>query len=134
MRCTFRVLLIVLAAAPSGQGQGAARRFTTIDALRQVPGFYHLQNVLLRGEIVENGTRLMLRADEQEMRVLLDPGVSTKKGPVEVRGVLIDVGRLEPSDPRATGIAEGREADRWPHPGEELVLRLNGMAEAQAPT
>ena len=72
MRRTFQALLIVLAAASSGQGQGAARRFTTIDALRQFPGFYHLQNVLLRGEIVENGTRLVLRSDEQEMRVLLD--------------------------------------------------------------
>lgn len=132
MRRTFQALLIVLIAASSGEGQGAARRFTTIDALRQFPGFYHLQNVLLRGEIVENGTRLVLRSDEQEMRVLLDPGTSTRKGPVEVRGVLIDVGRLEPSDPRASGIAEGRDAERWPRPGEELILRVNGITEAQA--
>ena len=129
-RLALRTLLFVLVAATSGQTQTGARRFTTIDALRQFPGFYHLQNIQLRGEIAENGTRLMLRSDEQDMRVVLGEGVTTKKGPVEVRGILFDLGRLEPTDPRVSGLAEGRDADRWPRPGEELILRVTSIIEA----
>ena len=130
----LRALLIVLVAASVCEGQASARRFTTIDALRQFPGFYHLQNVLLRGEVVEDGKRLMLRADEHDIRIVMGDGAAAKKGLVEVRGVLFDVGRLEPSDPRVTGIAEGREADHWPKPGEELILRVASVSEAQTAT
>jgi len=133
-RLVLRPLLIVLAATCISDGQTASRRFTTIDALRQFPGFYHLQNVLLRGEIAEDGKRLMLRADEHDIRIVMGDGAATKKGLVEVRGVLFDVGRLEPSDPRVTGIAEGREADHWPKPGEELILRATSVSEAQTAT
>lgn len=127
----LRTLLIVLVAVTSGFGQSPARRFTTVDALRHFPGFYHLQNVLVRGEFVEDGKRMMLRSDAADLRVVIGEGVSAKKGPVEVRGVLIDVGRLEPADPRLTGIADGRDAERWPRPGEELVVRATGVSEAE---
>jgi hypothetical protein len=136
-----RALLIVLVtasvcdlAAAQARGGGATRRFTTIDALRQFPGFYHAQNVMLRGEIVEDGKRLMLRADEHDIRIVMAEGAAAKKGLVEVRGLLYDVGRLEPSDPRVSSIAEGREADHWPKPGEELILRVSTVSEAQAAT
>ena len=131
-RAALPALLIVLLAGSSGLGQGPGRRFTTIDALRQFPGFYHLQNVLIRGEFAEDGKRLLLRSEAHEMRVVLSDGAAMKKGPVEVRGVLVDVGRLEPSDPRLTGVAEERDAERWPRPGEELVLRVNGVADAES--
>ena len=133
-RIAPRALLIVVCAASVCEAQGTARRFTTIDAVRQFPGFYHLQNVLLRGEIVDNGPRLMLRADEHDVRIVMGEGAAAKKGAVEVRGVLYDLGRLEPSDPRVTGIAEGREADHWPRPGEELILRVTSVTEAQTAT
>ena len=134
------LLIVVLAAsvcdvaAAQARGGGATRRFTTIDALRRFPGFYHLQNVLLRGEIVEDGKRLMLRADEHDIRIVMSDGASAKKGLVEARGVLYDVGRLEPSDPRVSSIAEGREADHWPKPGEELILRVSSVSDAQTAT
>jgi hypothetical protein len=126
----FRVLLIVLVAAGAARPQTApTRRLTTIDSLKQYPGFYHLQNVLLRGEIAEAASRLQLNADDQSIRVLLGEGTSAKSGAVEVRGVLIDVGRLEPGDPRVGGFAEGRDADRWPRPGEELFVRTSSISE-----
>ena len=128
-RLALRVLLIVLVVAGSAWPQAPTRRLTTIDALKQFPGFFHLQSVLLRGEIDDATPRLQLKADEQAIRVLLDEGVATKKGAVEVRGVLIDVGRLEPGDPRVGGFAEGRDADRWPRPGEELFVRVSAVAE-----
>jgi len=139
-RVAVRTLIVLVAvsacSAASAQvrGGGSGRRFTTIDALRQFPGFYHLQNVLLRGEVVEDGKRLMLRADEHDIRIVMADGAAAKKGLVEVRGMLYDVGRLEPSDPRLSGIAEGREADHWPKPGEELILRVSSVSESETAT
>jgi hypothetical protein len=131
MRLALRALPLVLLAAISADAQSGSRRFTTIDALHQFPGFYHLQNVQLRGEIEENGKHLVLRSDTNEIRVVLGDGVTTRKGAVEVRATLVDLGRLEPTDPRATGLAEGRDADKWPRPGEELILRATSVVDAQ---
>ena len=111
---------------------GSARRLTTLDALRQFAGFYHLQNVVLRGELVAEGTGLVLRSDAQEMRVQLAEGVRMANGAVEVRGTMVDIGRLERGDPRLGTFAEGRdESSSWPRPGEELFLRLANVTEAQ---
>jgi hypothetical protein len=121
-------LLCLVAVAASAQP--APRRLTTIDALRRFPGYYHLQNVLLRGEFAEQEGRVMLRSDDDEIRVLLND-THTPDGPAEVRGQLIDVGRLEPGDPRVAKLAR-RDEDRWPKPGEELILNVSGAAPAQA--
>jgi hypothetical protein len=126
---TLRVVLIVLLAAGAARPQTSARRLTTIDSLKQYPGFYHLQNVLLRGEIDDASAKLQLKADEQTIRMQLDGGVSTKTGPIEVRGLLIDVGRLDPGDPRVGAVGEGRDNDRWPRPGEELFVRVSAIVE-----
>ena len=132
IRRAFRVLLLALALGTVADGQTGIRRLTTIDALRQYPGFYHLQNVLIRGEFATEGTRMVLRADQHEIRVLLDEGVSAPKGVVDVRGVFLDVGRLEAADPRAGNFAEGRDGDKWPRPGEELILRVGATLETQS--
>ena len=55
-------------------------------------------------------------------------------GLVEVRGQLIDVGRLEPADPRVAAYDGARDAERWPRPGEELILSVTAVAEAQLAT
>ena len=130
------VLLAVCAAGTSAEArQGAAgRRLTTLDALRQFPGYFHLQNVLLRGEFAEDGTQVTFRAADQEMRVMLGEGVSTASGPVEVRGHLIDVGRLEPTDPRLGKYPGARDTERWPKPGEELILNVTNVSAAQPAT
>ena len=126
--------LTVLCVPAAGDAQVGARRLTTIDALRQFPGYFHLQNVLLRGEFAEADRRVLLKADENEMGVQLADGVTTLTGGVEVRGQLIDVGRLEPGDPRAGSAAEGRDPTRWPRPGEEILLRVTGVTAAPAST
>jgi hypothetical protein len=124
-------LLTAPLAAQSGSGATASRRLTTVEALRQFPGYYHLGNVMVRGEFAEDGTRITLRADDRDIRIQLADGVATTSGPVEVRGQLFDVGRLEPGDPRVTGIAEAREGERWPRPGEELFLRVTSVTSSQ---
>jgi hypothetical protein len=114
----------------SALAQPPARRITTIDALRQFPGYFHLQNVLLRGEFVEDGNRVMLRAGDREIGVMLNEQ-RTVSGPAEVRAMLIDVGRLEPDDARLAPYEDRQDAERWPRPGEELVLSLTGVVQVQ---
>jgi len=120
---------VICGAGPGAQG--TPRRLTTIDALRQFPGYFHLQNVLVHGEFVENGQRLSLRGGDTEIRVQLSQNVATSNGAVEVRGQLIDIGRLESGDPRAGNFAEGRESSAWPRPGEELRLQVTAVAPSQ---
>lgn len=122
-------LLVALVVAGSALAQPAARRLTTIDALRHFPGYFHLQPVLLRGELAESGQRIVFRSDEHEMRVLLNDAPQLD-GLVELRAQLIDVGRLEPGDPRLAAYHRGDE-DRWPKPGEELILNATGVTPAQ---
>lgn len=132
-----------LMAGTTASGQATQRRLTTIHAVRQFPAYYHLQNVLLRGEFSDSGAeasakaadeQLTLRADDRELRVSLETGVSTTRGPVEVRGYIVDIGRLNPDDPRAVPLRQGRDVADWPRPGEEVVLRVTGVSGAQVPT
>jgi hypothetical protein len=122
-------LVVICGAGPGAQG--TQRRLTTVDALRQFPGYFHLQNVLLHGEFVENERRISLRGGDSEIRVQLSSNVTTSSGAVEVRGQLIDVGRLEAGDPRAGSVTEGRENAPWPRPGEELLLQVTGVQASQ---
>lgn len=134
MARAIALALAVLCVPANGTAQVGARRLTTIDGLRQFPSFFHLQNVLLRGEFAEADRRIVLKADEHELSVQLAEGVTTVTGSVDVRGQLIDVGRLEPGDPRAGAAAEGRDPARWPKPGEEIFLRVTGVTAAPSAT
>ena len=131
IRRTIRVLFAAVLLGTVADAQTAVRRLTTIDAIRQYPGFYHLQNVLVRGEFATEGNRMVLRADQHEIRVVLDDGVNAPQGVVDARGLFLDVGRLEAGDPRAGNFAAGRSTDTWPRPGEELILRVSTTLETQ---
>jgi hypothetical protein len=109
--------------------QRSGRHLTTIDALRRFPAYFHLQNVVLRGEFVENGRRVSLRGGDSEMQVMLND-VSTMDGPVEVRAQLYDVGRLTAADPRLGRYENKPDPDHWPMPGEELILNISAVAKA----
>lgn len=127
------LLAFLLTAVAAGDAQTPARRPTTVDGLRQFPSYYHLQNVLVQGEFVENGPRIMFRGGERDIQVLLNDSKTTS-GLVEVRGQLYDVGRLEPGDPRLASYDGARDPERWPKPGEDLVLNVTGVAPAQLAT
>lgn len=126
----FVVLCSLIAAVSLAQPTG--RRLTTIESLRQFPGFYHLQAVLVRGELFEGASRVTLRNEDNEMRVLLRAGERAAAGTVDVRATLIDVGRLEPGDPRLAGY-QRPDDDRWPKPGEELILDASAVAPSPPP-
>ena len=122
--------MVLAGSAPLVDAQSAIRRLTTIDALSEFPGFFHLQNVVIRGEFVERGTELVLRANNRDLR-LMNPDQATK-GPVEVRGQFFDVGKLERTDPRLSTYAERFKAEDWPRPGTEFALRITGVMTAPA--
>ena len=126
-------VLLILAAPALTTPQGAVRRLTTVSSLHEYARYYHLQNVLLHGEFVESGGRIALRGGERDIAVLLN-GLTTASGTVEVLGHLLDVGRLEPGDPRLSRYDEGLDSERWPRPGEELVLVVTGVTDTQLVT
>ena len=125
----FFVVFAIFVLSWLGQAQSSGRHLTTIDALRRFSGYFHLQNVVLRGEFVENGRRVSLRGGDSEMQVMLND-VNTIDGPVEVRAQLIDIGRLTPADPRLGRYDNKPDPDHWPMPGEELVLSVTNVAKA----
>ena len=128
--CALVATLAALGAPGGATAQTAVRSLTTLAALRQFPGYFHLQNVLVHGEFAVDRARVSLRAGDREIGVLLNDAKALS-GLVEVWGQLLDVGRLEPGDPRLTGDDGARTAERWPRPGEELILSITGVTEAQ---
>ena len=132
VRAVAAVVAVLLLLTPAfSAAQPPPRRVATIGGLRQFPGFFHLQNVLLRGELKEDGGKFTLEAEDGSIRSILEKGVSAASGTVEVRGQLIDVGRLDPGDPRVPDI-ETRDPSRWPRPGEELFVRVTAVTQAPA--
>ena len=125
----FLVVCVACLSLQSAYAQTANRHLTTIDALRRFSGYFHLQNVVLRGELVENGRRVSLRGGDSEMQVILND-VNSLDGPVEVRGQLIDIGRLSAADPRLSRYDNKPDPEHWPMPGEELVLSVTNVTKA----
>jgi hypothetical protein len=112
--------------------QPAVRRATTLAALRAYPGFYHQQTVALVGIVkaqsVETAT---IGTDEGSLRLIARE--LPREGKVEARGQFLDIGRVSPDDPRLIpfNLVDRIRAlypDRWPRPGEELMLMLSSTA------
>lgn len=125
-------LLIAHAAA-----QPATRRATTIAALRSYPGFFHQQTVsvvgAVKGETVESA---LLASDEATVRLVARE--LPREGKLEARGQFLDIGRMSQDDPRLIpfNLADRIRAlhpERWPRPGEELVLLLSGTTAPPPP-
>jgi len=128
--CALTATVLLFVAVGDAASQGPVRRLATVAALREYPSYFHLQNVLLHGELVESGTEIVLRGGERDVPVILKE-TSTPSGLVEVRGQVIDVGRLEPGDARVAAYAQARNFDPWPRPGEELVLLVTNVSQSQ---
>jgi hypothetical protein len=118
--------LVFLVAATVG-AQPAVRRATTIEAVRKYPGFFNGQTVAVLGTVTRHDTELTIASEGGSLRLvgrqLPDEGVT------EVRGVVYDIGRLNSDDPRLVqldlrDLITRTYADRWPRPGEEIVLQV----------
>jgi hypothetical protein len=135
----MRTLTAVLAIAAAGLGatlvaQPAPRRATTVAALKNYPGFYNQQTVLVVGDVRGEGERRSIGSDEASVRLIAR---DYPEGRVEARGQFLDIGRISQDDPRLIpfnllDLVRTAYADRWPRPGEELVLIVSSTAPPPA--
>ena len=128
------VLLAALLCA-SVAAQPQPRRATTIAAIRAYPGFYHQQTVLVIGDVKGLDDRATIGTEEGAIKLIARE--VPREGRIEARGLLLDLGRMSQDDPRLIpfNLLERTRAayqDRWPKPGEELVLMLGGTGAPPA--
>jgi hypothetical protein len=128
------VLALLIVAPTSVRAQTATRRVATVPALRNHPAFYHGQAVVVRGELTDPDTRPSLVAGDTSIRLLTRESVPSA-GSYDVRGEVLDVGRLSPDDPRLSGVdlrPFGIDAaERWPRQGEVVLLRATSFEKAE---
>ena len=125
--------LLVGLVATAVTAQLQPRRATTIAAIRAYPGFYHQQTVLVVGEVKGAGERATIGNDEGSIALIAHE--LPREGKIEARGQLLDIGRVSQDDPRLIPFnlldrIRSQYQDRWPKPGEELMLLLGGTAPA----
>jgi hypothetical protein len=111
--------------------QPQQRRATTITALRSYPGFYHQQTVLVVGDVKGTLERATIGSDEGAITLIARE--LPRETRIEARGTFLDIGRMSQDDPRLIPynlLDRIRNAyqDRWPKPGEELLLLLGNSA------
>jgi Big-like domain-containing protein len=131
---------LVLTAA-SATSQPATRRATNVAALLAYPNFFHNQQVVLHGEFADVGQTHRFRTEDGGETVQAIGKVGSPGSPQEVRAEFYDAGRLTREDPRMTpelaATIEQQFGDRWPRPGEALVLNVlssQPLSRPPAPT
>jgi hypothetical protein len=122
----------VLTLAPLAGAQAPVRRATTVEAIRAYPGFFHTQAVVVVGRVTARGQEWSVATDSGILRLV--GRERPREGPAEVRGVVYDIGRMNSDDPRlltleARDLIQQAYGDRWPRPGEEIVLSVAGAGE-----
>ena len=137
MRTRQAILTLVLAAtAVTLAAQAQPRRATTIAALRNYPGFYHQQVVLVVGDIKGQVERATIGTDEGAIKLVARE--LPRESKVEARGQFLDIGRMSQDDPRLIPFnlldrIRTEYQDRWPKPGEELMLLLRAACRRRRP-
>jgi Bacterial Ig-like domain len=134
---TFTSTAMLLLAAAALTAQPQPRRATTITAIRNYPGFYHQQTVLVVGEVKGADERMTIGTEEGAIKLVARE--APREGRIEARGQLLDIGRMAQDDPRLIPFnlldrVRAAYQDRWPKPGEELILLLGGTGPPPAAT
>jgi hypothetical protein len=135
MRTRFAWMLSLTLAAVTVVAQPQPRRATTVAAIRAYPGFYHQQAVLVVGDVKGTIERATIGSDEAAITLIARE--LPRQSRVEARGQLLDIGRMPQDDPRLIPFnlldrTRAAYQERWPKPGEELVLLLGGSAPPPA--
>ena len=137
MKIRTLAALLAISAAVIGAAvvaQSATRRATTIAAIQAYPGFYNLQTVQVVGDVRGMNERMSIGTDEASLRLIAR---ENPQGLIEARGQLLDIGRIAPDDPRLipfnlADLIRASYPERWPRPGEELILVLSSTAPPPA--
>jgi hypothetical protein len=125
-------LVAALIVALDGGAQPPVRRATTVEAIRAYPGFFHAQAVVVIGRVTASGEDRSLTTDTGILRLV--GRERPDEGPAEIRGVVYDIGRMNSDDPRLVtlelrDLVQQAYGDRWPRPGEEIVLGVTATAK-----
>ncbi len=131
-------LFALVLAASGAAGQSGTRRATTLAALATYPEFFNGQQVVVRGELTEQGRTLTLgSADSPATLYVIVKNGPAATGAVEVRGEFFDASRMSPDDPRLTGETLGGllepAGDRHLKAGEVLLLIARSVTAAEPP-
>ena len=102
----------------------------TAEGLKQFSGFYHLQLVLVRGNLVKTNNHFILQTETTEILILNLKNNNLLNERVDIHGQFIDVGRLKPSDDRLSTYERPTHV-AWPSPGEELVIDVIDLVQVQ---
>lgn len=142
--------LAALSRASEAQAQrtaatGVGRRTATVGALLAYPVFFHNQPVRVRGDFTGALEQIPWHLTEEAHDLLVMPATSArgaappsaaggKPTTVDIVGTLLDVGRLQPNDPRATPeivqLSEQRLRKSWPGVGELIILLADSIEPA----
>lgn len=129
--------MLAAALAATVVAQPPTRRATTIEALRSYPGFYHQQVVMVVGEIKGEGQRATIGSEEGAIALVANE--TPREGKAEARGQFLDIGRMSEDDPRLIPLnllerIRTAYQERWPKPGEELLLVVSSTVPPPAAT
>ena len=127
-RLAAAVLLLVTCLPDPAAAQRGGRRVATLDGLAEHAGFYHLEEIILQADAIGENVLTYL-VDERNRLLVLDvpPPLEGTTERVEIIGTFYDAGRLEPDDPRASGLpiaslAQSLLSKPWPGVGELPLL------------
>ncbi|MGE3273793.1 MAG: Ig-like domain-containing protein [Vicinamibacterales bacterium] len=129
------VVLLLAAASALPVAQTLLRRATTVEAIRAYPTFYNGQAVVVAGRVARDGDRLRLVTDGGSLHLLSQEPLA--EGDAALRGQVFDLGRMNQDDPRLTAIDTTGSltrlfTDRWPRPGEEMLLSVTSSGPLPA--
>ncbi len=132
----YAALAATLLAASAVLGQPMSRRATTVAAVKAFPGFFNGQQVLVRAELQQTEQRASLVSGDDTIPAFVRAGAVSGSGPLEIRGDVLDIGRMQPEDPRLTGkdlrsLLGVEPTDSWPRPGELVVLNVTSASPAE---
>ena len=103
------VLISLIAPADA---QTPTRRVSTLDLLMEHTLFFHGQDVVVHADAVGETVLTYLVSDDARLLALdVPPPLDGTTERLEVVGTFYDVGRLEPTDPRTSGLPFERLAD-----------------------
>ena len=124
MRHAFLVAITILLLGDL-RAQPAQYRPVTIETIHSDPASFHGQSVMVSGRVERRADRVIVSSGSVSLRVLSRTQV--EDGPSDIRGVILDVGRLRRADPLLDRLSFKVSFDElyragWPKPGEELVV------------
>jgi Bacterial Ig-like domain len=115
------------------RAQPTPYRPVTIATVHADPAGFHGQSVMVTGRVEQRGNRLVVSDGTVSIRVLSQLPVDD--GSYDLRGVVLDVGRLRKGDPILNRLSFKIHFDEiyregWPKPGEELVMAAASVTRA----